>query len=340
MKTITIIFAICVFFGLASVAFCTSCSATYQCYPVSTSANYVTCQNNQCKCLNGFQGNATAANKCRCDFNVVWGTNGVQCKKCDPPRQIIYIGGNPYCVDGQECENAVAENDKQELRRNKVQEIYTDLVAPTPIQILTGQKSIAHIFAPDVRGRVTPLGKFIGFQGTLEYFYGLSAAQNIVSQVFIKSLVSTGDKVSVEVDIFFNYPPPQTPQNLTQMGFYTFNSDNLVSSFDLVILNLGAAVDIPAFAQPQAIQQICQTISGPSGTCPTTYATVTDCVNFMNTIPFGSWNRANSNTVVCRQLHTILTPLRPDIHCPHVSPSGGGACIDFPYASFYQEEFK
>jgi len=341
MKNSALFVTLFVLIGFASVALCqNSCSATRQCYSFSTSANYVNCQNNQCKCVAGFQGNATTNNKCRCDFQVVWGTSGVQCKKCDPPRQIIYIGGNPYCVNGQECEDAAAENERQALRRAKVEEIYTDLVAPTPILIVTGQKSVAHIFDTNVRGRVTPLGKFIGFQGTQEYFYGLSAAQNVVTQVNIRSLVSTGDKVSVEVDIFFNRPPEAGgPQNLTQTGFYRFNNDNLVISFDLAILNLGKAVDVPAVAQPQVILQMCQALSGPSGTCATTYPNVAACVTFMSSIPFGSWNRANSNSVVCRQLHTILTPLRPDIHCPHVSPSGGGACIEFSYESFYEEDF-
>src|SRR5262249_27229683 len=60
-----------------------------------------------------------------------------------------------------------------------------------------------------------------------------------------------------------------------------------------------------------------------------------NCVAFMHSIPYGSWNRANSNTVVCRQLHSLLTPLRPQVHCPHTSPTGGMTCVDFPYSSFY-----
>ena len=64
-----------------------------------------------------------------------------------------------------------------------------------------------------------------------------------------------------------------------------------------------------------------------------------NCVAFMHTIPYGSWNRANSNTFVCRQLHSLLTLFRPDIHCPHTSPNGAMTCVDFPYASFYDTTF-
>jgi hypothetical protein len=59
----------------------------------------------------------------------------------------------------------------------------------------------------------------------------------------------------------------------------------------------------------------------------------------MSSIPYGSWDRANSNTVTCRQLHTLLTAIDPDMHCPHASAGGGGACIDFPYGSYYDQSF-
>jgi hypothetical protein len=63
----------------------------------------------------------------------------------------------------------------------------------------------------------------------------------------------------------------------------------------------------------------------------------------MQTIPFGTWDRANSNTVVCRQFHSLLTIFRPDVHCPHASAAGGMpgmlVCVDFPYESFYDADY-
>jgi hypothetical protein len=111
-----------------------------------------------------------------------------------------------------------------------------------------------------------------------------------------------------------------------------------VVSFDLTILNLGAAFDPTTDAQrEQQIDQLCTLLtkgtSGPS-------APYENCKAFMRTgIPFGTWNRANSNTVVCRQLHSLLTVIRPEVHCPHSSPGGGNTCIDFPYSSFYDTSY-
>lgn len=28
------------------------------------------------------------------------------------------------------------------------------------------------------------------------------------------------------------------------------------------------------------------------------------------------------------QIHQNMVPLRPEVHCPHIGPSGGGMCVD------------
>ena len=47
------------------------------------------------------------------------------------------------------------------VREERVREIYENLVYPTPVAILTGAESVAHIFQEgSVKGRVTPVGQF------------------------------------------------------------------------------------------------------------------------------------------------------------------------------------
>jgi len=149
---------------------------------------------------------------------------------------------------------------------------------------------------------------------------------------------------------FFNNAGRGTPSyNLTQAGFFTFNEENLVSSLDLDILNLGWALDGDSATNPETrlanIENICTTLVVSPRFCPPSedplgyYANFEDCVTFMSNITYGSWSHANSNTVICRTLHTILTAFRPSVHCPHTGRTGGMICIDTPYASFYDEEF-
>lgn len=245
-------------------------------------------------------------------------------------------------------------NTPENIRLRKVQEVYNSLVAPTAAQVMAGQHSVAHLFdLSSVRGRVTPVGVFHDPQGVVEYFYGLAATPtSIVDQVTFKTLVADQRKVALRVDIHFSPTPgaPGTPYTLTQTGFFTFNEQNLISSVDLSILNLGAIADPKGTPEQIAAQQdanirgLCGLLTtGVPGvlppTCPNEYQSFNACVDFMKSKPYGSWNRANSDTVTCRQLHALLTPFRPDVHCSHAGPTGGHACIDFPYESFYDEDF-
>jgi hypothetical protein len=264
------------------------------------------------------------------------------------------------------------------LREKRVRAIYENLVYPTPIAILTGQKSVDDIFQEgSVKGRVTPVGQFPDFSAVVEYFYALAVTPGSrVDAVKFRSLFAGDDKVAVQVDIHFCRAPDgvcdpdvandERSQTLTQVGFFQFNRYNRVISMDLNILNLGAASDPPddPVVHGFAIQQLCTALTVAhvepttgevvnAGTCtgqfdaaddfpenfPVSADAFQNCVAFMSSIPYGSWDRANSNTVTCRQLHTLLTAIDPDMHCPHASADGGGACIDFPYGSYYDQSF-
>jgi hypothetical protein len=298
-----------------------------------------------------------------------------------------------YCPDpSKPCPSRNPEI--QRIRRDKVTKVYTDLIYPTPLRILSTppQVDVSNLFEQAyIQGRVTPAGEFDGFVLAEEYFYGLASAGARVEFVNFTSLISSDDKVGVQVDIFFcQQASPCTDgpvgqkagygYTLTQTGFFTFNGNNKIITFDLSILNLGAAVDPTTDQQREAaILQTCglltlfpNSMNGQPGTCTATFGSASsypggnavsnytynpslnipypgvsnttgpafsNCVAFMHTVPYGSWNRANSNTFVCRQLHSLLTVWRPDIHCPHTSPNGAMTCVDFPYASFYDTSF-
>jgi hypothetical protein len=230
------------------------------------------------------------------------------------------------------------------IRTERINELYENLVYPKPNMILAGQLSVDHIFDDSVTGRVTPAGHFHDEQAVNEYFFALaSTPTSRVVRVQMQSLAASGDKVAVEVDIFFERTDG-TAFTLRQTGFFTFNKQNRVISFDLTILNLGAAVNPRSDAEREAnIQGLCAVLTmgvlGRPATCPSEYTDMADCMAFMHSIPYGTWDRANSNTVVCRQLHSLLTPYRPDVHCPHSGKSGGGSCVDFTYESFFDDEF-
>jgi len=143
-----------------------------------------------------------------------------------------------------------------------------------------------------------------------------------------------------------------------------FQMDNTgrIHSYDGSISELGAAVDPSSWLKRAAffrdhaiiadlaveiasnlklltnsvITQICNTEAamclGPNDQ----YATVSSCTSFMNSIRYGSWDdMTQHNTVTCRLLHLLLVPLRPEVHCFHIGPDGGGKCHDIPEKDFY-----
>lgn len=49
-----------------------------------------------------------------------------------------------------------------------------------------------------------------------------------------------------------------------------------------------------------------------------------DCMTEMIEKEYGYFWNGWSDTVACRVIHSILTRVDPDTHCPHIGPSGGG----------------
>src|SRR5262245_39544152 len=124
--------------------------------------------------------------------------------------------GRGHHDDGDDDEGG---NRHDRIRMGKIRELYDDLIAPTPTLILTGQKSVRNIFDDDVRGRVTPAGQFMDAESVNEYFFGLaSTPTSHVESVTIQSLVASGTKVAVEVDIRFRRNVGTT-FTLRQTGF-------------------------------------------------------------------------------------------------------------------------
>ena len=214
------------------------------------------------------------------------------------------------------------------------------------------------------------------FEGAVEYFYGLALTPGLRADgVKMRSLVASEDKVAVEVDIHFCRQPfsgcdPNVPEGgnnhtLRQTGFFTFNANDRIISFDLTILNLGKATDLTTEQeQTETIVNVCTALTTAhynviteqvvfKGTCTSTFDgsedfpasfpvvegdALANCIAFMRSIPYGTWDQPASNTFTCRMLHSLLTPLRA-MHCMHTSFDGGGKCVDKPYASFYEHEF-
>jgi hypothetical protein len=355
---------------------------TLPCLAVSDAPSFVFCNQttNKCQCKPDFSGNASVAGPCRCaapkqvyfqlgtssPLNSVSITDSLSASSLVPAEWGVTA---VRCTDLIGLEAAEAKNAKHKA---SVLKFFNNTIFPAPQAILANPNMLLDILSPTVKSRISPAGAFDGFQGVVEYFYGFVAQPGLISQrVDVRSIAATGNTVGIKANIFIvngqsatsgGFPPATF--NLSIFGFFTFDDNDKIQSIDISVPNLGKLLDAVGPAalvtqlQQGRIQFTCQLLTLPSalstnqtGTCgwydpfnagPNPLNQFNACVAFMNSIPFGSFNRMNANNVVCRFLHSLLTissPAAAAQHCPHTSIGGGGACIEFTYESFFQVEY-
>lgn len=101
------------------------------------------------------------------------------------------------------------------------------------------------------------------------------------------------------------------------------------------IIGRGAAAALCPVIQKRCTGANAQYPSGALG--------ASECELEMLKKPFGSFDEAWGDNVVCRAIHLILTQVRPEVHCPHVGPRGGSPpdnfkCVDIDYSEEYFDD--
>jgi hypothetical protein len=236
----------------------------------------------------------------------------------------------------------------QERRVANIQAAYATLLYPLSYATIINHTS-AYFFHPNITGRINTVGMYNGRQESVEYFYALGnpvsptivPGQLRVVETTFRVLDIVGTRASVQVNIrFATYPSNDTHHNLTHIGWLGFRpDDDRISFYDLTILRLGQYADLPPAAYPASISALCNAQNTNCQGANQQFPSVSDCIDFMSSLTFGSWNNAYSDTVICRILHNFLTVVRPEYHCAHVGPTGGGKCIEHPYEDWYNHEF-
>lgn len=320
------------FFIAVIICLCQSlgCVDRHQCFPaVSNGRNWVDCIVGQCTCLSlkGFDGNATFTNPCDCS---------------SPKETTHHESGQLLCVDIEGAVVAANQKIREAFLKSQVVQIYQNTIGiTTPTLIAAEYISVDNLFASRINGRVTPFGS-MNDTTFRNFFYSLAAFSNITNVRFI-DLKAEGNTVSIRVDTEAN-EAGEPIFNLTQTGFFYFDPNNKVAAADLSLLNFGKHQNIPPQFAIFVAQGVCEIHSilctGPNQQ----YANVTECINFLiNSIPFGTYDQINSNTLVCRSIFADMVPYPPaihgsNLHCPDIGPSGGVQCRDVPYSDFYRRD--
>lgn len=240
---------------------------------------------------------------------------------------------------------------------NTVSSIYNLTVYPNQLPIIGGGSRFVPpgLFSHEVAGRVDPVGKFLGFEDSIEYFFALAplpqgnAASAAITSYQIVSFTSGCKNIAASVVyLYCNVVAPGSPDHgkalapLKQIAFWKFDDEGAVLRYDAWIPNLddwvntitGGALHDPEYQQ-MSIEQVCAvtqlTCQGPNKQ----WESIGECVAALVQKPYGRYEGAWGDNVVCRTIHLVLTQVRPDVHCAHVGPTGGGKCINIKYPQDY-----
>ncbi|PKS08129.1 hypothetical protein jhhlp_005404 [Lomentospora prolificans] len=239
---------------------------------------------------------------------------------------------------------------------NTISSIYNLTVYPNQIPIITrgGAGVPPGLFNENVNGRVDPVGDFEGFEHSIEYFFSLAplpqgnpAKAAITSYKIVEFSSGCRDVAASVVYLYCSVVDPGGPDHgkalapLKQVAFWKFDEEGAVLKYDAWIPRLDdwvAAITGSANNtqyQEQSIQSICAVSQLTCTGANRQWSSVEECITTLSRKPFGKYQDAWGDNIVCRTIHIVLTQVRPDVHCPHVGPTGGGKCVDVEYPENY-----
>lgn len=320
------------FFLVLSIASAFNCTFQWECSGVTTNYNYVGCVEGRCQCREslGFEGTATVEDPCR----------------CESPASVHWESGSPYCISFEDAAAQRTRQRKELIHVQKVDSLYSHMVYPTPLRILSGELSLDHLLSPNLLSRVDPVGVTPVTRWLIDYLFGLGATHSHVLEYEFEELMWREDVVFTRARVLFEDVPPLPPRlwNLTENARYFFDSQDRIFKADIGLLNLGKSVSVEVEQYPAIIEGLCNLFAGPNGYCgPSTdptgyYANVDECISTLAALPIGSFDDLRQRSVSCVQFHGQMVPYAPSLHCPDVGRTGGHFCVDRSYSDYYLQD--
>lgn len=221
----------------------------------------------------------------------------------------------------------------------------TSILPPACYQILFNQTDVKnkYISRRGLTGRVIPVGTFQTEVLALEYLYGILCPipglppRRQTLRAFELKRVTYDQKYFITQSEFIFYL-----NSGKQVTFFTgmaFDKDYKLCGYEGQIRNFGLTFDSNAEEDRRTnISTICAVADRFCNGSLKEYASINDCIQFLtNKVPYGTFDQGDQGSVICRALHTNFVPLLPEIHCPHVGPTGGGKCTDKTFADYYNQ---
>jgi hypothetical protein len=218
---------------------------------------------------------------------------------------------------------------------NTISNIYNLTVYPHQVPIIFGGAAGVPpgLFNQDVVGRVDPVGDFIGFDDSIEYFFALAplpqgnAVNAAITGYQIAEFSSACRDVAASVVyLYTSIVNPGSPDNgkplapLKQIAFWRFDDCGAVLKYDAWIPNLNDWLEATTAAKTadpqyraQSIQQLCAVTEMRCTGANTQWNSTGECIGALSQKPYGTYDEAWGDNIVCRTIHIVLTQVRPDV---------------------------
>ncbi|KAF8832371.1 hypothetical protein HHX47_DHR1001763 [Lentinula edodes] len=208
-----------------------------------------------------------------------------------------------------------------------------------PASVLDGTLSTP--LSVDVVGRVDATTTFVGQELNTEYLFGLFLQG---SDENTTQLIGTPRSVTIQSSVV--EPPVAAVSYISEMAFPTvnmtvplqidmfiaFDNDMRIVSYDAILRRVG---EFMAYTVPYLAPQIAQELNATTTNVTELIElkTATDVCAVSTQYCTGDNRQYETHEVCwCRYIHKNMVKYRPEVHCPHIGPTGGDMCIDRDYA--------
>lgn len=217
----------------------------------------------------------------------------------------------------------------------------------------TNDPPLAHLAnSQKVLGRVDITRNFVGQELNTEYLFGLFTDPESVTLVNLpvsyKIVKFAANDYIAAASTVINFTSTllgiEVP--ITIDTFITWDEDGRITQYDATFkwfdymlqsflgyagkkLGTSSAAETVALLTATLSKSICQIHDKHCTGANQQYDDNAACVDFLtNKTRFGQGYELGLNTLLCRSVHQQMVQYRPDVHCPHIGPSGGGMCVD------------
>lgn len=158
----------------------------------------------------------------------------------------------------------------------------------------------------------------------------------IIQFAAVQNIASATTRVNFTFPAFNNISLPVVINSWT-----AWNSAREVTQYDVVfkwfgnlfqtlIASLGGSLEEASKKTVDKLAtSICNTHTKHCNGSNAQYESWDACYRFVTEdIRVGQSFELGMNTLVCRSVHELMVKYRPEVHCSHIGPSGGGQCDD------------